>query len=398
MNFDLDPKDEEFRQEVREFIARKQIELSTQLVPGDPYRRVVRAWTQAWDEKGWAVPHWPREWGGCNWPLTWLGIQADEISAANVPPPDIISMDMVAPVLFTYGSEGQKRRYLPRIRTAEEFWCQGFSEPEAGSDTMSLRTSATRSNQYFVVNGRKIWISNAHVADMMFALVRIETPGVRRHPGLSFLLIDMHSPGITVRPIVTIDGGHWVNEVLLEDVRVPASNLVGEPGKGWVYARFLLGNERTKLAGLPSIRRQVGDLKRMLSVAPANGAPPPIESRVWQDRLSQISIEIDALEFVELRLRNGSGGATDAGALAAALKLRSTELRQRVSELALDAQVERSLESPWSMGTPEFETLSPEHRGAQMATAGYLFNRSATIAGGTSEIQRNIIAAVALGL
>jgi alkylation response protein AidB-like acyl-CoA dehydrogenase len=399
------PGDNEFRLEVREFIHKTLPELFPEAgTPGWGLRFLdraeVRTWTRALDSKSWAVPHWPTEWGGIGISPVRRHILLEELSAAGCPSLDLISIDFVGPVLYTFGSSQQKRRYLPRIRGADEFWCQGFSEASAGSDVMQLKTTATRQSEYFIVNGHKLWITNAHFADMMFALVRVEMPGQRRQQGLSFLLIDMRAKGVSVRPILTLDGRHRINEVVLDNVRVPAENLVGEPGKGWIYARMILANERTAIAGVGSARRQLEQVRNLLQTY-REGKSTLLESEAYRDRVAQMEIELDALEVLELRaLYAPAGPDAPPSVLGPILKVRASELRQRISELAVDALGDCGLEAhPF----PELQQVPTDpaalaHLRSCAITAGYLFQRSATIAGGTSEVQRNIIAAVGLGL
>jgi alkylation response protein AidB-like acyl-CoA dehydrogenase len=400
-----DPGDAQFQMEVREFIRKTLPELFPEAETpkwGLRFldRKEVRAWTRALDSKGWAVPHWPTEWGGIGISAVRRHILLDELSAARCPSLDSISIDFVGPLLYTFGSPQQKRRYLPRIRTSEDFWCQGFSEASAGSDVMQLKTTATRQSDHFVVTGHKLWITNAHFADMMFALVRVEMPGQRRQQGLSFLLIDMHAKGVSVRPILTIDGRHRISEVVLDGVRVPAENLVGEPGKGWIYARLILANERNVIAGVSSARRQLEQVRNLLQTH-REGGGTLLEDEGYRNRVVQMEMELDALEVLEMRtLHAPSGPDAPPSVLGSILKVRASELRQRISELAIDALGDGGLEAH---PHPELEQLPDDpaaldHLRACAITAGYLFQRSATIAGGTSEVQRNIIAAIGLGL
>jgi alkylation response protein AidB-like acyl-CoA dehydrogenase len=399
------PGDAQFQLEVREFIRKTLRDLFPDI--GTPRwelrsldRTDLHAWTLALDSKGWAVPHWPVEWGGIGISAVRRYILLDELSAASAPSLDSISIDFVGPVLYTFGTPQQKRRYLPRIRTAEDFWCQGFSEASAGSDVMQLKTTATRQGDHFVVNGHKLWITNAHFADMMFALVRVDMPGQRRQQGLSFLLIDMRAKGLSVRPILTIDGLHHISEVVLDSVRVPAENLVGEPGKGWIYARMILANERNVIAGVRSARRQLDQVRELLQTR-WEGSTTLLENEGYRNRLVQMEIELDALEVLELRLlHTPSGSDAPPSVLGPILKVRTCELRQRISELAIDALGDGGLEA---QPFPEVKQLPADpvalaNLRACAITAGYLFQRSATIAGGTSEVQRNIIAAIGLGL
>lgn len=401
MNFDPDPSDELFRSEVRAFIQQTLADLFPGRRPGVRWafdRRTAQAWTRALNVKGWAVPRWPVEHGGTGWSPRRCSILSDEMVAASCPQMDAIGIGFVGPVICEFGSEHQKRRYLEPIRNGDEFWCQGFSEPDAGSDAMSLRTSAVRQGSSFAVNGRKLWITNAHTADMMFALARIDAPGNRRQQGLSCLLIDMRSPGLTVQPVMLIDGIHRVNEVVLENVHVPIENLVGEQGKGWVYSRFLLDRERTIVAGLPVLRRQLASLRAALGDTMRCGRPL-IDDPVFSTKLAQMEVELEALQFLELRLQH-AGDDEAATVLASMLKLRGSELRQRASEVIWEVAGERALE--FSAPPPGDPSLvggaEPDLGNTHWSVVNYLFQRSATLVGGTSEIQRNIISGVSLGL
>jgi len=311
----------------------------------------------------------------------------------------MIGIGFVGPVIYTFGTEDQKQRFLPRIRNADEIWCQGFSEPQAGSDAMSLRTMAQRQGDYYIVDGQKLWTSNAHNADMMFALVRVESAGNRRQQGLSFLLIDMHSPGVEVRPVITLDGRHWVNEVFLQNVSVPVNNLIGEQGKGWVYARFLLTNERMIVAALPLIRQQLCDLRELLAVECDLDGPLAENSTILK-RVAQFEVELSALDFMELRLLETGTDQALIDRIAPIFKLRATELRQRISEFTLPALGDRALEAPVACAAVDDVFCADRSHREKVCTAttNYLFHRTATIAGGTSEIQRNIISSLALNL
>src|SRR5579859_7110963 len=264
MDFTLDPADQAFQQEVRAFIrASLPADIARRGRQGyHPRRDDVQRWTRILNEKGWAAPAWPAEYGGAGWsPLRRYLFQV-EFHAAGCPVLDQSGFELVGPVLYSFANDRQKARYLPAIRNADEFWCQGFSEPNAGSDLASLKTRAVRDGDHYIVNGQKTWTSEAHKADMMFALVRTD-PEARPQAGISFLLIDMKSPGLTVRPIYTINEGHSVNEIFLDDVRVPAENLVGEENKGWSYAKFLLNNERAMSAETAHTRHDLTLLKEI---------------------------------------------------------------------------------------------------------------------------------------
>jgi len=400
MNFEPDPGDVLFRAELRTVI-RNILDTSFPDRPAHggrlwaSNRERMRKWIRALNERGYAVPHWPVEWGGRGWPPLWRSIFEDEVSQAGCPHRDLISIGFVGPVLYTFGTEEQKQKFLPRIRSGEDAWCQGFSEPDAGSDLLSLRTTAIRQGEHFIVNGRKLWITRAHDADMMFALARIEAPGNRRQQGLSFLLLDMRTAGITVNPFRMMDGVPHVNEVVLENVHVPVENLVGEQGKGWVYARFLLDRERSLVAQLPGLRRFVGSLRKTLQSEMECGIPL-MENPSYRAKLSQYEAELGALEFLELRFLHARDDDPNSQVLASILKLRGTELRQRVSETLWEVYGDSSLEFSLCLGSEVND--SPDAEPVHWSAVNHLFQRAATIAGGTSEIQRNIIAGVSLGL
>jgi alkylation response protein AidB-like acyl-CoA dehydrogenase len=403
MEFSIDPADEVFRSNIRTYIRDKMLELfPEQRAPGRiPMfygRDEMRRWTGAMSEKGLVVPHWPPELGGANWHPNRRRILGEELAAAQAPPFDVIGTDFVGPVLCAFGTPEQKRRYLPRIRNGEETWCQGFSEPSAGSDIMSLRTTAVRDRDDYVINGRKLWTTSGHTADMMFALLRIETPGVRKQQGLSFILLNMRAPGVTVRPVIMIDGGHHVNEVLLENARTPITNLVGEPGKGWAYARYLLTNERKVVAGLGYLWLILAGARYTLEHEQERGVPL-LANPAHRVQLAQLEIELEALEFMELRLLNTSTEDATNQVLAPILKLRATELRQRITEFLLRALGTRALECPADYYGANPPSALPAPSDYMMYVArSFLFQRSATIAGGTSETQRNVIAAVGFGV
>lgn len=407
MHFDAEPADEIFREGVRGFLdaclpsrfpSNQRPVASRNTDPRAVDKAEMQHWTRTLDSHGYLVPHWHTEWGGKNWRPNWRRILEDELLRAQCPQTDNIGIDFVGPVLCEFGSPEQKRRYLPTIRSGEQFWCQGFSEPQAGSDVMSLRATARPEGDAFIVNGHKLWTSHAHFADMMFALVRIETPGTRRQPGLSFLLIDMRSSGVSVKPVILIDGVRRVNEVLLENVRVPTTNLVGEIGKGWVYARYLLTKERSLMAGLSAAGHL---LDRLRARAAAESRRSPLSNPLFVSRLSQLEAEFDALEFMELRFLHSKENDSAVQSLASILKLRGCELRQRLTELTMQTLGERALELPFSDDGPEPSPpgeVEAQRVDARDAIILHLYQRAATLAGGTSEIQKNMIAAISLGL
>jgi alkylation response protein AidB-like acyl-CoA dehydrogenase len=397
VNFETSTADLEFRETVRRFIREKMEETfgpkpDIGAHASGSERDMMRRWTRVLDSAGYLVHKWPVEWGGTRWPSTYPRILEEELTLAGCPQTDSISLGFVGPMLCKFGTPEQKKRYLPRIRSGDDCWCQGFSEPNAGSDAMSIRTVATRDRGVYVVNGQKLWTSNGHFADMMFALVRT-APGGRMRPGLTFLLLSMRSEGIKVRPVIMIDGMHRVNEVTLENVRVPVENLIGEEGKGWVYSQFLLADERTVVAGLGRTKILLQNLRRVLSSVQDDGRPL-IDHPEYQMRLTRLEVELEALEFMELRHLHTKAASSGPQVFPPIMKLRGTELRQRVTELTIDALGEAALEMP-SKGSGPAKGLQLL---ARMSTISHLYQRSCTIAGGTSEIQRNIIAGVGLGL
>jgi alkylation response protein AidB-like acyl-CoA dehydrogenase len=392
MNFETDVADKEFRANLRTFLSSRLQEL----FGGDVSEKVydpeyMRRWTRALNEGGYLVPHWPREWGGADWPVTWPRIMEQELSTLKTPMVDMIGIGFVGPMLSKFGSLQQKRRYLPRIRNADDFWCQGFSEAGAGSDVMSLSTTAMRQKNGFTVNGRKLWITGAHWANMMFTLVRVQLPDGRREGGLTFLLINIRDPGVTIRPVILIDGTHMVNEVTLENVHVPSEDMVGEQGKGWVYARSLLADERAIVAGLSLIRVLLDTLREILVSESCRGRTL-FNDPAYRIPFAKMLVEFNALEFLDLRRLHDKSTGSSSPILTPILKIRGSELRQRVTELIVQALGERALESPQSSAA---QTKSPH---ITNLTQRFLYERAVTILGGSSEIQRNIIATVGLGL
>ncbi|MDI4663580.1 acyl-CoA dehydrogenase family protein [Xanthobacter autotrophicus] len=382
-----------FRGEVRHFLgsalseeARRKLREGRRLG-----KEELVAWTRILHARGWAVPHWPLEWGGTGWDPIRQMIFRDEVQ--QFPAPETLSFgtSMVGPVIYTFGSRAQKERFLPRIARLDDWWCQGFSEPGAGSDLASLKTRAVRDGDHYVVNGQKAWTTLAQHADWIFVLARTD-PSARKQNGISFLLVDMTTPGVTVRPVETIDGGFEINEVFFEDVRVPAENLVGEENKGWDYAKFLLGNERNGQArvGLSKARaRRIRDL----ATAPCDAGEPRMADPVFRRRLAALEVEIKALEMTQLRViaaerGRGEGKPDPASSI---LKIRGSELQQATTELLMDligpaALVRHADEGPQG------------HDWARGGASTYFNLRKLSIYGGSNEIQRTIIAKAILGL
>jgi len=346
--------------------------------------------------RGWATPNWPVEWGGQPWSPVQVYLYQDEMQQANVPSPIGFNVTMVGPVIAEFGSEEQKRRFLPRAANADDFWCQGFSEPGSGSDLASLRTRAERRGDTYVVNGQKIWTTLAQYADWIFCLVRTD-PAAKKQEGISFLLIDIKTPGITVRPIVTIDGGREVNEVFFDDVVVPAENLVGQENKGWDYAKFLLGNERTGIARVGASKARVARIKQLAALERI-GDQPLIEDPRFREKLAEVEVELKALEMTQLRVvaderKRVKGKPNPASSI---LKLKGTVIQQRLTELMMEVV------GPYVMPyqPPEDGQNEPGIGPDYAAAAGptYFNHRKVSIYGGSNEIQRNIIAKAILGL
>jgi hypothetical protein len=342
------------------------------------------------NQHGLAVPHWPEEWGGRGWSPLRRHIWHEEMQRACVPTPLAFNVSMVGPVIAAFGSQEQKERFLPKTANLDIWWSQGFSEPDAGSDLASLRTTAVRDGDEYVVNGQKTWTTLGQHGDWIFNLVRTD-PGVKKQAGISFLLVDMSSAGVTVRPIELIDGGHEVNEVWFEDVRVPAANLVGEENKGWDYAKFLLGNERVGVAPVGSTKRvlaQAKDYARSVTVA---GGLTLLDDPLTAARIAELENELLALELTALRVVAHSSDGKPHPA-SSVLKLKGSELQQAVSELVVD------LAGPASVASGAGDEDSDLALWTRRAAPVYLNLRKASIYGGSNEIQRQIIAKTILGL
>lgn len=388
-----------FREEVRTFI-RDNLPVDIRAKAGRiAYfeKTDVVTWHRILNAKGWVASHWPKEYGGPGWTAVQRYIFMEELLRVPTPEPLSFNINMVGPVIYTFGSEDQKAHFLPRIRNLDYWFCQGFSEPGAGSDLASLRTSARRDGDEYVINGQKTWTSTAHVADWMFCLVRTDA-NAKKQEGISFLLIDMKTPGITVRPIITIDGQHHTNEVFLDDVRVPVANRIGEENKGWDYAKFLLGNERTGIArvGLSKSR-----LNRAVELAGATGGDTTslLEDASFRKKIIETEIELKALEITALRIidrqRKTNDGRPDPAS--SILKLRGAETQQASAQLVLDAAgiLAAPVAGHFTAGA---DTLDGSCVDAEGAASVYLSSRAASIYGGASEVQKNIIAKTILGL
>jgi alkylation response protein AidB-like acyl-CoA dehydrogenase len=393
MQLSLSMEDEVFRQEVRTFVAANYpAEMRAPNPDTDLTKEQSLLWHRILHKKGWIAPSWPKEYGGPGWTLTQRYIFEQETSRAGTLPPLPFSITMVGPVIYMFGTDAQKKKFLPRILSGEDWWCQGYSEPGAGSDLASLRTKAERDGDYYVVNGHKTWTTLAQHADWIFCLVRTD-PRVKPQSGISFLLIDMKTSGITVRPIITIDGSHEVNDVFFEDVRVPVSNLIGEENKGWTYAKFLLGNERTSLSSAGPSKRRLAQLKTIVC---AEFTPDdPVSQDLARD-VAELEIDLIALEATEARMISQLSRGRDPGPAASLLKIRGTEIHQQITELTHRTIGQYGLvlrEHPAGDNT-----FLPGPDYAHTATEKYLNARKLSIYGGSNEIQRNIIAKAVLGL
>lgn len=370
MDLNYSPEELAFRDEVRSWLAAN---LPHELKDKAHFSKdELMRWQRILAAKGWVAPAWPKEWGGTGWNVVQRYIFEEELGYAGSPPIMPFGISMCAPVLLAFGTEAQKKRFLPRIYNGDDFWCQGYSEPGSGSDLASLKTKAVRRGDQYVVNGQKIWTSYAHYADWIFCLVRTDPTVEKRQEGISFLLVDMKTPGVTVRPLILMDGAHTVNEVFFDDVQVPVENRVHDENAGWTVAKYLLGYERMNTG-------RIGESKRELRKLKENFAEKMKDVR-WRDRLTRVEVELMALEITNLRfLDRMRRSGEPPGADVSMLKIRGTEIQQALTELALQAA------DPAAPGTRALERR-------------YLDMRKTTIYAGSNEIQRNIIAKMTLGL
>jgi alkylation response protein AidB-like acyl-CoA dehydrogenase len=401
MDLRFTPEETAFREEVRAFIRDNlptDIRDRMRLGHGPSKEDTVR-WQRILNKQGWAGLSWPKEWGGTGWTSIQKMIFLEENQVAPAPELSSFNITMIGPVLIQFGTDEQKRRFLPRAANLDDWWCQGFSEPGAGSDLASLKTSAKRDGDTYVVNGQKIWTSTAHHADWCFLLVRTNPNAAKRQEGISFLLVDMKTPGITVRPIISIDGAHHLNEVFFDDVKVPVSMRVFEENKGWDVAKFLLGNERTGIARLGKSKERVKAAKAMAHDVNANGRPL-IQDAVFRQRVAQLEIDMQALEITQYRVVSAYDKAKGSGRpdpLSSVLKVKGTELLQATTELAMD--VAGPLSMPvWAAELEAMNEPDDMLEAASASTGSYLFLRAASIYGGTNEIQKNILTKAVLGL
>ncbi len=396
MDLDYDASDKSFRDEVREFVRSALPEtMAHKVKTGLPLEREeYLRWHRVLFEKGWVAGTWPVEFGGQGWSAVQQYIFEEECAMAGAPPLLPFSLKMVAPVIMRYGSKAQQEHFLPRILSGEDWWCQGYSEPNSGSDLASVRTRAVRDGDHYVVNGQKTWTTLAQHADWIFCLVRTNSEA-KPQKGISFLLVDMKSPGVTVRPIKMLDGEHEINEVYFDDVKVPVDNLVGEENEGWTYAKFLLGHERTNIAEVGNCKRQLKKLKMLAARAP-DGAGVVLSNPSFAQRIAQVEIDLMALEITNLRVLDKERKQAAPGPEASLLKIKGSEIQQTLSELLMDVTGwyalpldEASLIADEGLSEGLIELFKPLSR-------QYLNTRKVTIYGGSNEIQKNIIAGTLL--
>lgn len=388
MDLNFSSEEVAFRDEVRAFLR--------DMLPQDIRDRIRRgddscidkditAWQRILNERGWGAPAWPPEFGGTGWSKTAQYLFETECALANAPPQLAFGVKMVAPVIMRFGNADQQQRFLPRILDGRDWWCQGYSEPGSGSDLASLKMRAERDGDDYVVNGQKVWNTLGQFADWIFCLVRTDSSG-KPQRGISFLLIDMKSPGINVRPTRLLDGTCEVNEIWFDNVRVPLGNRIGEENEGWTYAKFLLGHERTNIAGIGSSQRELQRLKQMAATRLRRNKPL-VDDPLFASKIAQVEIELAALEITNLRVIFAEGSQRAPGPQASILKIRGTEIMQRISELQVEALGARAL---------VFAHDDSGDEDVPRATANYLNLRKLTIFGGSNEIQRNIIAQMIL--
>jgi alkylation response protein AidB-like acyl-CoA dehydrogenase len=397
MDLNFTPAEQGFRGEVRAFVERNlPPEIREKLLAGlHPAPGDLLRWHRILHQHGWGAPNWPTEVGGTGWGPVEQYIFEEECAALGAPALLPFGLKMVGPVIMAFGSDAQKRRFLPRIASGEDWWCQGYSEPGAGSDLASLKTRAERRGDRYVVNGQKTWITLAQHADWIFCLVRTD-PAAKQQAGISFLLVDMRSPGITVRPIPIMGAAHEVNEVWFEEVQVPVENRVGEENEGWTYAKFLLGHERTNIAGVGPSKR---DLRRLKEIAARErkGGRPLIEDPAFAARVARVEIELMALEITNLRVVSAERERRAPGPEASLLKIKGTEIQQALSELMMQAVGPYALPAlREEIEAGRAEPVGPAHAAPLGET--YCNVRKTSIYGGSNEIQKNIISRMLLGL
>jgi len=398
MNLEFTPEEIAFRDEVRAFIKDNFPEELRKKTSRDQMgKEDFLAWHKVLAKQGWVAPSWPKEWGGPGWTPTQKYIWNEECARAETTPILPFGVAMVAPVIMAFGTQAQKERFLPRIYNGDDWWCQGYSEPGAGSDLAGLRTTAVRQGDKYIVNGQKTWTTLAQYADWGFFLCRTD-PAAKKQEGISFLLIDMKTPGITVRPIIMLDGGHEVNDVFLDNVEVPAENLVGEENKGWTCAKYLLVHERSGIAGVARSKNAVNRLKTIAKAELGDDGKPLLQDTEFKRKVAELEIDLTSLEYTELRTLASEQAGKGPGVESSLLKIKGTEIQQRLTELTLEAV--NHYAAPYFRGFPQVGgnefPIGPDY--AHHAAPNYFNMRKTSIYGGSNEIQRNIIAKMVLGL
>ena len=398
MDLEFTEEENAFRDEVRQFLKEKlppslaaKVKLGKRLTKED-----MEGWHAALNERGWLAPNWPKEWGGAKWTAVQNHIFDEEAWAAGAPRVIPFGLNMLAPVLIKFGSDEQKQHYLPRILDGTDWWCQGYSEPGAGSDLASLKTRAERQGDHYIVNGQKTWTTLGHYADWIFCLVRTSTEG-KPQEGISFLLIDMKSPGVSVRPIILLDGEHEVNEVFFDNVKVPAENLVGEENKGWTYAKYLLTHERTGTANIGNSSAALEQLKQIAANTKSKGRPLS-KDPYFAARMAKVEIDLEAMKTTNLRILVEADSGAAPGPESSMLKIKGTVIRQEINDLARRALgpmalpfVSEALEEGYNE-----PSIGPDY--ANAIAPDYFNNRKLSIFAGSNEIQRGIISKTKLGL
>jgi alkylation response protein AidB-like acyl-CoA dehydrogenase len=402
MDLDFSPEELAFRDEVRAFLASK---LPAKVREGAKMSPTVfvepdigQSWNAVLNGQGWLGYQWPTEVGGTGWSPTQRYIFEKECALAGAPNLTVLALKLVAPVIWHFGTQAQKDYYLPRILSGEDYWCQGFSEPGSGSDLASLQCRAERKGDKYVVNGTKMWTTHAHHANLIFCLVRTDTE-VKRQAGISFLLLDMNQPGITVRPILTLAGDHEVNQVFFDNAEAPVENLVGEEGQGWTIAKFLLENERGGSCHAPKL---IADLNAITAAAKteSDGFGGLLsDNREWTHRVAKARLNVEALEVIELRILADIAKGRPPGPQTSLTKLLASNARQEIDLLAVDLYGDAGLQLDMARPVYGDNAPAPVHSiDAQLAAPRYLNSRAWTIFGGSNEVQANIIAKTVLGL
>ena len=398
MDLEFTAEENAFRQEVRQFLSdklpeslSKKVKLGKRLTKAD-----MEGWHAALHERGWLAPNWPAEWGGAKWTAVQNHIFDEEAWAASAPRVIPFGINMLGPVLIKFGSQEQKAHYLPRILDGTDWWCQGYSEPGAGSDLASLKTKAERQGDHYIVNGQKTWTTLGHFADWIFCLVRTSSEG-KPQEGISFLLIDMNTPGVSVRPIILLDGEHEVNEVFFDNVKVPAENLVGEENKGWTYAKYLLTHERTGTANVGNSAAALAQMKDIAGRTLKSGKPLA-KDPYFAARVAKVEIDLEAMKTTNLRILVEADSGAAPGPESSMLKIKGTVIRQEINDLARRALgplalpfVSEALDEGYNE-----PPIGPEY--ANPIASDYFNNRKLSIFAGSNEIQRGIISKTKLGL